>query len=236
MSLLHNHMQLRRGHSTTKTIKRALFKNALTQWLICACVWGFINLVYYTSRKTFDIDEAALPYMRGERNAVFAFWHARLMLMPKICPPKRKMHVMISGHHDGLIIARAMVFFGFGIVAGSSRKGGQAAALGATSVLERGENVSITPDGPKGPAMKVQQGAAAIARLTGKPVIPVVFAARPCRRFKSWDRFVIALPFGRVRYLVGAPIAVTDDEVGVRDIEAAMVAQVERVEMQMETA
>jgi lysophospholipid acyltransferase (LPLAT)-like uncharacterized protein len=223
-------MQLIKGHASGKTIKKAIFRHPVTQNLICALVWAFIRFVYLTGRVTLEIDPAAQAYMRGGKNAVFAFWHARMMVMPMICPPGRRMHVMISGHHDGLIIARAMRFFGFGIVQGSSRRGGREAARGAIEALERGDNVSITPDGPKGPAMKVQPGAAAIARNTGLPVIPVAFAARPCRRFRSWDRFVVALPFSRIRYQVGAPIFVAEDETGIRAIEEAMTAQVARLE------
>lgn len=222
-----------KGHSTSKVIKRAVFKHPLTQWLICACVWLYIHLVYATSRVQWEIDPAAEPYMRGEENFILAFWHARMLVMPMSAPPGRKMHVMISGHHDGLIIARAMTFFGFGIVQGSSRKGGANAARGAIDALRKGDNVSITPDGPKGPAMKVQPGIVAIARLTGKPILPISYASRPCRRFHSWDRFVIALPFSRIRYHVGAPITVSSDKAAIGEVEAVMRAQTERLDALM---
>jgi lysophospholipid acyltransferase (LPLAT)-like uncharacterized protein len=66
--------------------------------------------------------------------------------------------------------------------------------------------------------------------------LPVCYAARPCRRFRSWDKFVVALQFGRIRYHLGAPIFVSDDTQGIEAIETAMNIQVARLEAEVESA
>lgn len=171
----------------------------------------YIRLVYLTSRKTRDVEEKARPYMEGADNAIFAFWHGRMMLLPAFCPPKRKMRVLISRHRDGILISRVISHFGQETVSGSSSKGGAEAAGEILRVLKSGDNVSITPDGPRGPSQVAAKGAVALARLTGKPVLPVAFAGSRVVRLRSWDRFVLALPFGRIIFCVGNPIAVPPD-------------------------
>lgn len=68
--------------------------------------------------------------------------------------------------------------------------------------------------------MKVQEGAVVIAAMAGVPVLPITFSASRCRRARSWDRFMIALPFGRVFFHVGEPLHGATPEA----LEAAMVA------------
>ncbi len=193
-------------HARYKRSKKALLNNGLVMWILSRLIASYIRLVYYTSTRQIDTHPEALPYMNGERNVIFAFWHGRLLMMPMMCPPKRRMHVMISGHNDGLLIAHAMRAFRFDIVEGSSRRGGAQAARGGIEVLEAGDNLSITPDGPKGPNMTVQAGVIAISRLTNVPIVPITYTSSRHIRLGSWDRFMIALPFGRLRFSVGAPV------------------------------
>lgn len=63
--------------------------------------------------------------------------------------------------------------------------------------LRRGEFIGLTPDGPRGPRMRAGLGVIRTAQQTGVPIVPVSFAASRRRVLGSWDRFVVALPFGR---------------------------------------
>src|SRR5690606_17139587 len=71
-----------------------------------------------------------------------------------------------------------------------------------------GACVGITPDGPKGPRMRVKPGAIKAAQLAGVPIVPVSASSRPARLLGSWDRFLLMLPFGRARVIWGEPLAV----------------------------
>jgi len=189
-----------------KKLFKRLFKTASFRWLICFLTANYIRLVYCTSRVRMDMDDDAKAYLAGKEPAVFAFWHGRMLMMPPIYPPGRKMHVLISTHRDGEMIARTMHRFGFGTVRGSSTRGGATAATQAVRALLAGENVAVTPDGPKGPVMQVQPGVLAIAEMSGVPVIPVTYASTRHKCMRSWDRFMVALPFGTIYYRVGAPM------------------------------
>ncbi len=183
-----------------------------------------------TNRKRFDIHPAAAALMRGEGNAIFAFWHGRMMLLPAINPP-RKMHVLISEHRDGKLISQVISHFGQDTVVGSSSKGGSEAVRNIVRLLKNGDNVSITPDGPRGPNQIAEMGIVTIAKLSRKMVLPVTFSASKHKRLKSWDRFMVAKPFGSIVFCIGAPIVIEQaDEAARLAVETAMNALVEHAD------
>jgi len=141
-------------------------------------------------------------------------------------------HMLISAHRDGRIIAGAMTYFGIETIAGSTSRGGSSALREILKRLKEGGCIGITPDGPRGPAMTVSIGIVNIARLAGVPIVPVTYATSRRRELASWDRFHLALPFGRGVFLFGEPIEIGAelDEAGLEDvrslIEARMVEMV----------
>ena len=80
--------------------------------------------------------------------------------------------------------------------------------LELTTWVDRGYNVSITPDGPRGPRYEVQEGALSLAQLTGLPIVPFACNLGWKIRLKSWDRFQIPLPFSRCEMIFEQPIRV----------------------------
>ena len=71
-----------------------------------------------------------------------------------------------------------------------------------------GWDIAFTPDGPRGPASEVQPGVILAAAATGFPIQPVAVAATKAKRLRSWDRFLIPLPFSCVHFVYGEPLAV----------------------------
>jgi len=193
------------------SFKKRLLKAPGTQKALSWLLAMFIRLVFVTSRKTYVIDDAAQPYMQGKDNALFAFWHGRMMLLPAFDLPGRKMRVLISTHRDGLLISRVISHFGEATISGSSSKGGAGAVKEILRALKAGDNISITPDGPRGPLQIAEMGVVTIAKLAGKPIVPVTFSSTRHKRLKSWDRFMVALPFSRIVFCVGAPILVSKE-------------------------
>ena len=193
------------------SLKKKILKHERTQKLLSWVLASYIRLVFFTSRKSYHIHPDSAHLMRGEDNAVFAFWHGRMMMCPTIEPPKRKMHVLISFHRDGKLISDTIAHFGEATISGSSSKGGMAAVKDILRALKSGDNVSITPDGPRGPVQVAEMGLVTVAKLSGKPILPVTFSAARHKRLRSWDRFMLAYPFNHIVFCAGAPIIVTRD-------------------------
>jgi len=209
-----------------KKLSKRLFKSKSFQIILCWLIANYIRLVYYTSKKIIDIDEKSKIYIEGKKPAILAFWHGRLLMMPTICPPNRKINVMISSHSDGAIISQAMTHFGFTTISGSSTRGGISATRNSIKSLNLNEFVAITPDGPRGPAMKVQKGTTMIARVANMPILPVSYSSTKRKNMRSWDKFLVALPFGTLFYKIGAPIVNGD----VTELENQMIKITEEVD------
>lgn len=142
----------------------------------------------------------------GER-FILAFWHRHLLLMP-YCYRGRRVSALVSRHRDGELVARTMARLGIESSRGSTTRGGVPGMRGLLRKARQGYDLAITPDGPRGPAGKVQPGVIAAAAATGLPIQPVALAASRCRRLRSWDRFVVPLPFAAVHFVYGEPLAV----------------------------
>ncbi|MCC6782465.1 MAG: lysophospholipid acyltransferase family protein [Planctomycetes bacterium] len=119
----------------------------------------------------------------------------------------RDVAALVSSHRDGEAIARVMQRLGFHTVRGSSTRGGARAALELLRTC-RGRRTIVTPDGPRGPRGKVEDGLIQLASLSGLPLWPVSFAAARAKYLRTWDRFAIPLPFSRVHAVLGEPIHV----------------------------
>ncbi len=121
------------------------------------------------------------------------------------------MHMLISAHPDGQIIADAVTYFGVDSIAGSTSRGGSAALRTMLKRLKDGDCVGVTPDGPRGPAMTASIGIVNVARLARVPILPLTYATSRRRVLATWDRFHLALPFGRGVYWWGESIEVAAD-------------------------
>ncbi|HEV8679943.1 MAG TPA: lysophospholipid acyltransferase family protein [Stellaceae bacterium] len=190
---------------------RGLLRSARLRRLLCWVIQLYIRLVYATSRWTIEGGEVPRR-LRGEgRSFILAFWHGRLLMIPMAWQRLATLHMLISEHRDGRIIAEAVTHFGVQSIAGSSRRGGTLALRTMLKRLEAGECVGITPDGPRGPAMVASSGIVNVARLARVPIVPIVCATSRRRVLPSWDRFHLALPFGRGVFLWGEPIEIAAD-------------------------
>jgi hypothetical protein len=125
--------------------------------------------------------------------------------------PSAGMCAMISASRDGALLARLVEAFGVAAIRGSTSRRGPQALLEATSWMEKKYNIVITPDGPRGPAYKVQEGIIHLAQLTGRPIIPVSNETRRKITFRSWDKFQVPLPFAHCVMRWGRPFWVPRD-------------------------
>ena len=176
--------------------------------LLCWLGSLYIRLVYATGRWQVVNGGPAERLWDQGRPFILAFWHGRILMMPKSWRSSVPIHMLISQHRDGQLIARTVAHFGIDTVAGSTTRGGGAALRAMLRFLKAGECVGITPDGPKGPRMRATDGIVTVARLSGCPILPATFATSRRRLLSSWDRFAVALPFSTGVFVWGEPITV----------------------------
>jgi lysophospholipid acyltransferase (LPLAT)-like uncharacterized protein len=188
-----------------------VLRSARLRAALCWAIHLYIRFVYATNRWEVAGEEGPRRLRREGRSFILAFWHGRLLMIPMAWQRLAPMHMLISAHRDGRIIADAVTYFGVQSIPGSTGRGGSAALRRMLKQLEAGDCVGITPDGPRGPAMVASSGIVNLARLAGAPIVPIVCATSRRKILNSWDRFHLALPFGRGVFLWGAPIEIASD-------------------------
>lgn len=204
------------------TIRKRLVRSGVIRRIICWIGQLYIRLVHATGRWTVDGGEIPRRLCDAKQPFILAFWHGRLLMMPMAWRRLAAMHMLISGHPDGRIIAETVRHFGIDTVVGSSNEGGPGAVRAMVRFLKGGDCVGITPDGPDGPAMRASRGIVAVARLARVPIVPISYATDRRRILATWDRFHVALPFARGVFLWGEPITVPAhlDEAGMEEYRA----------------
>lgn len=188
-------------------------------WLIAL----FIKLVRRTGRFEIRRGDIAARFWSEDKPFVAATWHGQNMILPTFWHNWREMRILVSRHGDGEIVANVMEFLGVGTIRGAGvpkgeertykQKGkGGAGALRAM-VRALGENISIglTADLPPGPARLAGEGIVMLARLSGRPIVPVAATTRARIRLNNWDSFTINLPFSKGALVWGEPIYVPRD-------------------------
>ncbi|MEY4503926.1 MAG: hypothetical protein RL154_218 [Pseudomonadota bacterium] len=166
-----------------------------------------VRLVVATCKKKFTIN-----FEVPKTPIIFAFWHDELLLQPLLYQKFRETpnaSVMISEHFDGEIIAKLVKYFGLDSIRGSARKGGARVLLQAIKQTGKGQDIAITPDGPKGPRHSVAEGIVLLAQKTGLPVVCYNYDASKKWRLKSWDRFIIPKPFCELNFIAAEPFYLT---------------------------
>lgn len=210
---------------------------AKSEWMQTAVAFLaalLIRLVRRTSRFEVRRGDIAARFWTGDEPFIGATWHGQNLILPTFWHNWREMRILVSRHGDGEIVSRIMHFLGVGTIRGSGvpkgeerrekHKGkGGAGALRAM-VRALGENVSVgmTADLPPGPARKAGDGIVMLARLSGRPIVPVAATTRARIQLNNWDKFTINLPFSKGALVWGEPIYVP------RDADPEMLEEVRR--------
>ncbi len=187
---------------------------------------NFIRLLRATVRFRHHGDERMREWEGEGRHFILAFWHRHLLFMP-YSYRGRRISVLVSQSKDGELIARTVARLGIDSSRGSSSRGGIAGMRSLLRKAAEGWDIAFTPDGPRGPLREVQPGVILAAAATGLPIQPVAIAASKAKLLRSWDRFVVPMPFSTVHFVYGEPLVV--ERRG--DMEAAAAELKRRLDM-----
>lgn len=173
-----------------------------------------LRTIALTLRRRWHIC-SELSALERPPQAIYVVWHNRLALCLEIYRGYVRQHragpglaAMVSASRDGALLARILELYGVQPVRGSSSRRGPQALLELTSWAERGYDLAMTPDGPRGPRYVAQAGVIALAQVTGLPIVPASYTLSRAWRLHSWDGFLVPLPFARWEIVVAAPLRV----------------------------
>lgn len=215
---------------------KPVFKARLLGWLLSA----FMRFIFVTSRKRYTNLEALWYQFEIGEPFILVSWHNRNILASfgylAHKRPDRTFAPLASASRDGTLAAMAMHYLGVDCIRGSSSKGGSKALRKMLRTVKIGNDLGITPDGPRGPKYVVQPGVISTARMTGIPIIPMAYQARRKKILGSWDAMIVPYPFNKLEYAYGDPIRVpksaseADQEALRAQVESELMRLVDQVD------
>ena len=195
-------------------LDRKILRNVAVSRALPHLLARYVLMVHRTARVTI-VPSNAFDVARTEAPAIFTFWHGLAMMTARAVPVDLPIVPMIARNAAAGIVADAVGTQGIRTIraSGSQRartlhkKGGAAGFRQALRELEAGNSVLMTADVPKISQVS-GKGVIRLARLSGRPIIPIAYVSRYGLRFNNWDRMVVDLPFSPATLRHGAPIRV----------------------------
>ena len=179
---------------------------------------AYLKLVRATSRIIFEPANPLETY-REFLPGIMTMWHGQHLMAPFVPSKGFNLKVMVSRHRDGEINAIIAEKFGYGTIRASAartpsrtiEKGGLRGFLEMKSALAEGVTVAMTADLSHAESRRAGPGIIALARLSGRPILPIALATSRRLVLRNWDRTTINLPFSRGACIFGTPVLVPGD-------------------------
>jgi len=168
-------------------------------------MWPFALLMRLWGRslRFTESEEDLRNYTKCDEPVAMVLWHNRLFLSAEIYRryrDGRRVYALVSPSQDGAWLSAFFGLIGMRTVRGSSKNLGREAVTALVNVLKDGNDVGITPDGPRGPRYEFKPGALIVARRTQTPLLLIGADFESAWRFrKAWDMFYLPKPFSKVR-------------------------------------
>jgi lysophospholipid acyltransferase (LPLAT)-like uncharacterized protein len=178
----------------------------------------------------FEADAATVSRLsKSDVPIAFVLWHNRLFLSPEIFRryrSRRKLYGLVSASKDGAWLAAFYRMIGLMPVRGSSSNFGREAGRILIELMRAGNDIGITPDGPRGPLYTVEPGVLVVTRRNHAPMVLMGAEFGPALRLRSWDKFYIPWPFTRIKLHCTVLPAQTEDggKFSADDVRTAMLA------------
>lgn len=166
-----------------------------------------VRLWFSTCRVTILNEQIYHEYFLSDIPIVVGTWHRASIYFLYFFGNFRPM-IMISQSKDGEMLAQYAAGFGVIPARGSSQKGGRDALEQMRGyILSGGKGCATVLDGPRGPAYVAKKGMIHLAKLTGAPLIPLIWSANRVITIRdSWDKTMLPLPWSKVYVAFGEPI------------------------------
>ncbi|MCP5328365.1 MAG: lysophospholipid acyltransferase family protein [Steroidobacteraceae bacterium] len=194
----------------TRSGRRMSIGRRLAYACLVPLLLGVLRLLWATCRRPQVIGAEHLQAaLERAPSLIPCYWHQHQLFCARYLLERRDLGLragfLISPSVDGEIGARLVHRLGGEVIRGSSTYTGARALRDFYEALVRRDiSPAITPDGPRGPAFEFKPGAILLAQMSGRPMLPLAFAASRSIRF-HWDRFVLPLPGARIVIAVGEP-------------------------------
>nr|WP_258045664.1 lysophospholipid acyltransferase family protein [Mesorhizobium sp. NBSH29] len=202
-----------------KAIRKPLAQSRFSRHVLSTLLAKALSFIKITNPLVKGSSDLTAAYAEHTPSIV-ALWHGQHILVPAYYDRNQKLVAMFSRSADAELNAMVFEKLGFRAVRGSggrpgsdnSGKGGAQALIALKKALDAGNNVAMIADIAKGTPRDAGLGIVTLAKLSGRPILPVAMATSRRKVLeKSWDKTTVSLPFGRGALIIGDPISVPSD-------------------------
>ena len=191
-------------------IKKKLLKNFFVQNILGFFTFLYIRAVNLTSSIQFENESIPKQFWSNDRPFILAFWHSQLMMIGFSWKKNKNVNILASSHSDGRFGAIVGKYFNLNNIQ-TSEKNKSVSLRIIFKLLNDNNYIGITPDGPRGPKEIVSEGIIKIAKTSKVPIIPIGFWSSKNFKLKSWDSFLITLPFSKCSFVWNKPLEIPYD-------------------------
>ncbi len=160
-----------------------------------------------SARKTIRGEKTYIRLRKNQKPVIIILWHGRILFASYFFKD-RNITALVSPSRDGEIISHILLRWGYKLLRGSSSHSVVNEWKKMKRLMEKGGQLIIVADGPKGPAEKMKPGAVKLAQETGAYLVPFSYSAKNKKHLKSWDRFLLFYPFTKLIAVYGKPIKI----------------------------
>ena len=164
------------------------------------------QILFFLNKVSVKGEENLLELIKSGEPIMLCVWHGRLLFPSWYIRYHTTLHIISSKHADSELLAQILRHWGYGLIRGSTNKGGMGVIREMTEIFKGGGIIAVTNDGPKGPARIAKSGSIALAIKNNVKIITVTGSATKYWQMKSWDRFMLPKPFGKIQIVVSKPL------------------------------
>ena len=176
------------------------FSRVIVSKIVPFLAYILLHLLWLSSKKKFH----GIEKLQNSQSVVVS-WHAELLMIPLLYNywrkgKNRKASVIVSKHFDGEMLAKLFTYLHINPMRGSTKKGAKEVLFASLRSAKNGNDILISPDGPRGPRHNLQNGAIAIALKMKLPVKVLNYKPHSYWQLGSWDKMIIPKPFTQLDF------------------------------------
>ncbi|MDR0572206.1 MAG: DUF374 domain-containing protein [Rickettsiales bacterium] len=211
-----------------KPIYKSFLTNNTVRSIVAVIIKVYIKIVFFTSKIEIHNFEPFMNHIQDNKAAIIIAWHGQVFILPAYFKHffdkikfNRNVCVLSSKHNDGRLAAEVVKRFGFKQIFGSSinkkrkncveKSGAIKSIIIMMKEIKNNSLIFLAPDGPRGPIHKINSEIVNIAKKHKTPIFSLTISYSLKKQFKSWDKFQLPFPFGKIVIDFLEPLLTTKD-------------------------
>lgn len=203
-----------------KHVRKGIAESSAISGFFAGGIAAYFRLVKSSNTLVHDDGPKVDELLASQGPLIFTCWHGQHFMLPFLIRDGEPSAMLVSRSKDAELNARIVEKAGIIALRGSggreqrqdTQKGGARALIAMRNHLRTGHSVAVIADVPKGTPRQSGMGIITLAKISGRPIVPIAFATSKRHIFaNAWDKAALNKPFGRAALVAGDLVHVPAD-------------------------